>query len=432
VWDAGYALARCPVSNHPTASRWSIVVLVLLCVSVFINYIDRGNLSTAAPLIKNALHLSATQLGLLLSSFFIAYMLGHFVTGWLVDRFEAFRMLLIGFVVWSIATILTGFAQGFATLFLFRLLLGAGESFAFPSYSRIVSQCFPEAQRGVANGSILAAMALGPAFGIFFGGLFMAAYGWRAFFIGFGLISLAWIAPWFAFGRKCVVISPPTTDAEPSLRAIMRMRSLWGSVAAATGQVYTWYFILTWIPFYLVNERHHSISQMAIIGGSAYLVTALSMMTSGSLADRWIRSGASPTLARKTFLCAGGTGCAISTMGCVLSSASGSIVFLLFAGFFYGTMVPNAFAAVQTLAGPRAAGRWVGVWNGLASASGIAAPALTGFLVDRTGNFILPFLVAASMALAGVCAWLFFVGRIEQVDWSQRATVIPGAAVASS
>ena len=420
------------MSNRPTASRWSIVVLALLCVSVFINYIDRGNLSTAAPLIKSSLHISATQLGFLLSSFFIAYMLGHFVAGWLVDRFEAFRMLLLGFVIWSIATILTGLAQGFATLFLFRLLLGAGESVAFPSYSRILSRCFPEAQRGVANGAILASMALGPAFGIFFGGLFMAVYGWRAFFIAFGVVSLVWVVPWFALGRKCVVISPAATDSEPSLRAIVRTRSLWGCIVAAIGQVYTWYFILTWIPFYLVNERHHSISEMAVIGGGAYLVTAISMMTSGGLADRWIRSGASPTLARKTFLCVGGTACAISTVGCVLSNASASIVFLLLAGLFYGTIVPNAFAAVQTLAGPRAAGRWVGVWNGLASVSGIAAPALTGFLVDRTGNFVLPFLVAASMALLGVFAWIFFVGPIEEVNWSRRAPVLPGAAVASS
>jgi MFS family permease len=416
------------MGNRSPVPRWLIATLILLCLSVFINYIDRGNLSTAAPLIKGELNITATQLGLLLTAFFITYAAGHFVAGWLVDRFEAFRMLLIGFLIWSGATILTGFAQGFAALFALRLVLGGGESFAFPAYSRIICRCFPEEQRGIANGSIVASMALGPAFGIFFGGILMGTYGWRAFFIGFGLLSLAWILPWIAFGRKCSTVRPTATNSGPSLRDIARTSSLWGTVVAAIGQVYTWYFILTWIPFYLVQERHWSMSGMAVIGGGAYLLTAISMMTSGWVADRWIRSGASPTLARKTFLCGGGIGVAIFTVSCVLANTTLSIACLMVAGLFYGMVVPNAFAAVQTLAGSEATGRWVGIWNGLASLSGIVAPALTGFLVDRTGNFVWPFLVAGGMALVGSSAWLFLVGPITEIDWSRRTVTVPLAA----
>ncbi len=406
--------------SYRSVPRWLLVTLILLCLSIFINYIDRGNLSTAAPLLKDELHLSATQLGFLLTSFFITYAIGNCIAGWLVDRIEAFSVLLIGFATWSIATILAGLATGFAVLFAMRLVLGASESVAFPAYSRIVARCFSETQRGLANGAILAAMALGPAFGIFLGGILMGRYGWRAFFVGFGLVSLLWLVPWMLYGRKCSTPAPSATrDFSPPLAVIARTPQLWGSAIASLGQVYAWYFILTWIPFYLVRERHWSMSEMAFIGAGAYLATAVSMMTSGGLADRWIRSGASPTRARKTFLCAGLSACALFMVGCVLANASFSIMFLILAGLAYGMVVPNSFAAAQTLAGPEASGKWVGLSNGFASLSGVIAPTLTGFLVDRTGNFVLPFVVAAAMALLGVAAWTLLVGRIEPVDWQR-------------
>lgn len=410
--------------------RWLITTLVLLCLSVFINYIDRGNLSTAAPLIKNELRLTATQLGFLLTAFFITYAIGHFVAGPLVDRFEAFRTLLVGFVLWSVATALTGLAQGFAALFTLRLVLGSGESVAFPAYSRIISRCFTEGQRGIANGAILASMALGPAFGIFFGGILMGKYGWRTFFVAFGIVSLLWVVPWLSFGKRCATAGPVEGESAPQLRDILSTRSLWGTVVGAVGQVYTWYFLLTWIPYYLVQVRHWSMSGMATIGGGAYLLTAVSMMTSGGLADRCIRLGVSSTVARKTFMCVGLVGCAVFMMGCVLSSAIQSVVFLMLAGFAYGMVVPNAFASVQTLAGSHAAGRWVGVWNGLASLSGVVAPALTGVLVDRTGSFVLPFLVASTMALVAACAWILFVGPITEIDWALRRDTSPAIAPA--
>jgi hypothetical protein len=116
------------------------VIVVLIGLSVFINYIDRGNLSTAATLVKNELHLTRTQLGFLLTAFFITYMPMQPVVGWLVDRFTASRVLVSGFVLWSLATILSGFAGGFAVLFACRLLLGLGESVSFPSMSKILAE----------------------------------------------------------------------------------------------------------------------------------------------------------------------------------------------------------------------------------------------------------------------------------------------------
>ena len=107
-------------------------LVLLLSVGLFINYVDRGNLATAAPLIQEELHLSASQLGVLLSAFYYGYVLAMAPVGWLAEKHGAQRVLATGAVVWSVATLLTGVVSTFAGLLLLRLLLGVGESAAFP------------------------------------------------------------------------------------------------------------------------------------------------------------------------------------------------------------------------------------------------------------------------------------------------------------
>src|SRR4029077_665078 len=129
-------------------------VLALLAFAILINYVDRGNLSIAAPTLKDELHISATRLGFLFSAFFYAYTAFIFVNSWLVDRFPVNWVLAAGFAVWSLATAGTGLVNGFVTLFVMRLLLGMGESVAFPASSKILAQNLPECDRGFANGLI--------------------------------------------------------------------------------------------------------------------------------------------------------------------------------------------------------------------------------------------------------------------------------------
>ncbi len=124
------------------SSRTLRYVLVLLAFSVFINYVDRGNLSIAAPMLKDELGMSASQLGLLLSSFFWTYSLFLVLSGWLVDRVSVSWVMSIGFLLWSAATCATGFLHGFTALLAVRLVLGIGESVAYPAYSKILAKYF--------------------------------------------------------------------------------------------------------------------------------------------------------------------------------------------------------------------------------------------------------------------------------------------------
>src|SRR5436190_11450094 len=152
-------------------------ILALLFLSVVINYIDRSNLSIAAPLIKDELGISGTQLGTLLSAFFYTYGLLQIPAGWLVDRFDVKWVFALGFFVWSASTAVTGLLHGFAALLIARVVLGVGESIAFPSYGKIIDGHFQESHRGFANSLVMTGLALGPALGMWIGGNVIGRFG---------------------------------------------------------------------------------------------------------------------------------------------------------------------------------------------------------------------------------------------------------------
>jgi MFS family permease len=400
-----------------------VVVLVLLALSVFINYVDRGNLSIAAPMLKEEFHLSASQLGILLSAFFWTYACLQPFAGWIVDRWNVNWVFASGFFLWSAATAATGIVHTFAALLALRLLLGIGESVAFPSYSKIIALNFEEEHRGIANALVSTGLVLGPGFGMLFGGLLMGRYGWRPFFLILGLGSLLWLIPWTVFMPKKHAAPRSGNFGAPSLMEFVSLRSAWGSCFGLFAGNYVSYFLITWLPFYLVRERHFSMDNMAKIGGIAYLLAACFGVTAGWISDRWIASGASPTLVRKTI-----TGGGIAMAGIFVGLAAIGetrycIAALTLGVIFFGISSSNTWAITQTLAGPQAAGRWTGFQNFIGNLAGVAAPALTGFVLDRTGHFYWAFAVVTAVALAGMASWVFLVGRIEPVSWHGTAPV---------
>jgi MFS family permease len=398
-------------------------VVGLLALAIFINYVDRGNLATAAPLIKDQLRLNNAQMGVLLSAFFWTYTPGQVLSGLLAERINAYRTLAFGVALWSLATAATGFAHGFAMLLGLRLALGLGESAGFPCSSKLLAQHLPTSQLGWANGLIGVGLALGPAFGTYSGGLLMAQIGWRPVFLLFGLVSLLWLAPWRAATRGAS-IQADTNTAKPRLPtfgAILSQREAWGAGLGHFAVNYTFYFVITWLPLYLVKSRGFSMTQMAELGGAIYVIYAMSAQATGWLSDRWMAAGGSDTLVRKTFCVASHLGCGACMAACALGGPTVSIVALLAAGVFFGFTTTSIFAIGQTLAGPSAGGKWMGVQNCIGNTAGIIAPLVTGYVVDRTGQFTGAFAVAAVVSLTGVISWGLVIRRVAPVRWPAAA-----------
>ncbi|HZZ35626.1 MAG TPA: MFS transporter [Caulobacteraceae bacterium] len=405
----------------------TMLIVVLLAVAVFINYVDRGNLATAAPLMKDELKLSNTQMGLLLSAFFWTYTPGQILAGWLSERINAYRVLALGLALWAAATALTGLASAFSVLIALRLLLGLGESAAFPCSSKLLAEFLPQERLGWANGLIGAGLALGPAFGTLAGGLFMAQVGWRASFILFGLVSVTWLVPWFFATRHASRLADAhVAEPAPSFLAILSKRAAWGASLGHFSANYSFYFVVSWLPLYLVKARGFTVTEMAELGGLIYLIYAASNLATGWLCDLWMRAGGSANRVRKSFIVTGHAGVGACMAACAIGGPMMQIASLLLAAVFFGFNTPNIFAIAQTLAGPRAAGKWVGVQNCIGNTAGIIAPIVTGMVVDRTGQFVWAFAIAGVFGVTGMIAWGLVIPKIALIDWRGRA---PAAAV---
>jgi MFS transporter, ACS family, D-galactonate transporter len=403
--------------------------LALLAICVLINYVDRGNLSVAAPLLQRELGLSPSQLGILFAAFFTTYTAMQFVIGWLIDRFDVNRILAAGFLVWSLATATTGLLRGFALLLVMRLILGVGESVAVPAASKILARHLSEHHRGFATGVVMAALRCGNAVGTLGAGFLMARFGWRPVFVGIGLVSLLWLPAWMKWMPRTGSFVADSGIPAPGFAEIFKQKSFWGTSVGQFCCNYLFYFMITWLPAYLVLERHLSMAAMARVAGLYYSVDAGSAIATGFLQDFCVRKGLTPTVVRKAAMALAFSISAVAVLGCAVASPQTYLYWLMAAGIGCGMTSPGIFTFCQTLAGPHAVGKWYGAQNGFSNLAGVVGPALTGFVVQATGNFVMPFAITSSLCVVGGLAWVFLVGRIEQINWALKteASITPAS-----
>lgn len=375
---------------------------------------DRGNLSVAAPALTPEMGLTPTQTGILLSAFFWTYSLLQPAAGWLVDRYDVYRLYGAAFAIWSIAVAAGGLATGFYTLLLSRLALGIGESLAYPAYSRILAGGFPEQRRGFANSMIDAGTKGGPALGTLIGGLLVESWGWRWFFGAMGLLSLIWLVPWFRAIPPASAVRVKTAAVAPA--RILRQRKAWVTFLGLFCFNYAFYFLLTWLPSYLVRERKFSMREMAVYGALPFCATAITSLAAGAWADRRIRRDAHPGALRRRIAVAGLSLCAVCLFASSAAPMPAALVLLVVAFVGIGLFTSCVWAITQTLAGESAAGSWTGWQNALGNMGGVVAPILTGWTASSTGSFSLAFAMASAMLLCSAILYGLLLGDVEPVD----------------
>ena len=397
-------------------------LVLLLGAAIFLNYVDRGAIAVAAPLMKTELGLSATAFGIAVSAFFWVYAPVQLLVGWLCDRFSVYRLMAGGIILWAASTLLTGFVAGFASLLVLRIMLGIGESIAFPGSSKIIARHIAAESRGMANAAVAAGLALGPAIGTLTGGLIVASLGWRPMFIIFGLATLLWLWPW-----RQVVASLPTTGhhdegASVSVREVTGKWALWAMSIAHCAGNYCFYFLLAWLPLYLVQERGFSITQMTMLATLGYSVQAVCALTYGRFSDWWTRSGRSEAQCRRWMMVISQALAAAAILGLGYAQTAAQFAILLsLAGAASASLSLNLYAVAQMFAGPRASGTWVGVQNAFGNLSGIFGPIITGVLVDGAG-YGSAFVLTAAVAAFGAAWWAFGIPRIAKVEFPCKLT----------
>jgi MFS family permease len=397
------------------ATNVTRALVILLGAAVFLNYVDRGAIGIAAPLMKGELGLSEEAYGVAFSAFFWIYAPVQLFAGWLCDRFSVYRLMALGILMWAGSTFLMGFAGGFASLVVLRVMLGVGESISFPGSSKIIAQHIPAERRGVANAAVAAGIAIGPAVGTLAGGLILAEWGWRAIFLAFGLVTLIWLLPW----RATIKALPAAGHEDPGpsvpIRALLAKWPLWSmSIVHALGN-YCFYFLLAWLPLFLTKARGFTIGEMTMLATLGYAVQGACALGFGHFSDWWTRSGRSEAASRRGMMVASQSHAALAILGLAYAHSAASIAILLcLAGAASASLSLNLYAVAQMFAGPRASGTWVGVQNAIGNLSGILGPIVTGIIVQRAG-YNSAFVLTAAIAAIGAAWWAVGIPRIAQV-----------------
>ncbi len=400
---------------RPVRTPVTLFVFVV-AAAIFLNYVDRGAIGIAGPLMKGELGLSATRFGVAVSAFFWIYAPIQLVIGRLCDRLSVYRVYGAGIALWAASTFLTSFVGGFVSLLTLRVLLGLGESVAFPASSKMIARHVPASQRGMANAVVGAALAFGPAFGTLAGGLITASFGWRPMFFIFGAVTFLWLVPWTRSVRSVGGEADHWGNDPVPVGKITRHFSLWAMSVGHITNTYGFYFLLAWLPLFLVQQRGLSIEQMSWFATLTFAAQGVSALALGWISDRWSARGRSEGAVRRAMLVTAHAILAVSIIGILAGGTGGWLaLWLILSGAAGGAGALNMYAIAQMFAGPRASGTWVGVQNAIGNLSGIVGPVATGIIIDWSGSYAGGFWLAAAVTLFGGFWWAFVLPKIEQV-----------------
>ena len=287
-----------------SARSTTSALVFLLGAAVFLNYVDRGAIGIAAPLMKTDLGLTEEQYGIVFSAFFWIYAPVQMFAGWLCDRFSVYKLMAAGILLWAAATLSMGFAGGFLSLLVLRIMLGVGESISFPGSSKIIARHVEPERRGVANAAVATGLALGPAVGTLSGGLILQHWGWQPIFFVFGMVTLLWLLPWQRTVRQLPTTGYHDGGKRVPLGLLLSKWPLWSmSIVHALGN-YCFYFLLAWLPLFLTKSRGFSIAEMTILATLGYAVQGACALGYGHFSDWWTRSGRSEAACRRGMMVA--------------------------------------------------------------------------------------------------------------------------------
>jgi ACS family D-galactonate transporter-like MFS transporter len=406
--DTGSALHRPAVAtlgSFSVAYRWKI--LLLLAASQAIAYIDRVNFAVAGPYLIRVYHYTPAEVGLLMSIFNWSFTLSLLAAGPLTDRIRPRRSYPLGVGFWSLATALCAMTRAFAPLAGFLALLGMGESLMIPSGSRVIRETFPKERRAFAVGTFFAGNKIGLTLGIPLASVLLVSLGWISVFAVTGVLGFLWVLLWMVTYRPAADSEFSASDAPANAitwAQLLRYPTTWGVMLGQAGYLYIYYVFASWLPGYLVLQRGLTSLTTGFVGMLPFLAGTACVVLGGAFGDRLIARGMRVTLVRKSFAVGGLLGATVFTIaGAFVAGNVLAITFLTLAvaSFSFSTAAVNAMPI--DVAPRHIVSSLVSLQNFGGNVGGSFAPLVTGLLISRAGDFTLPLLVAAGVALVFGC-----------------------------
>jgi ACS family glucarate transporter-like MFS transporter len=408
--------------------RWIIAVLLLGLLSI--NYIDRVNLSVATPVLQETFNLTAGQMGILQSLFLVTYVILVIPMGLMVDRLGAHKMTVLSLVVWSLAAVLTGFANGLVMLVVLRLLLGVGESPVFPTCNKVVSEWAPAQERGLMTSFFNSGTLLGPAIGIIAASYLIQHFSWQFSFIALGSLGFIWIFIWLWLyntpekawwlgdsERKYILDNRQSVEKsdkvkQMSVGMLLRQKTMWGLLLSHGGTTYAMYFFLTWMPAYLATQRHLNLVQAGWYGALPYLIAMIATIGLSKVSDYFGRKQDLSTGARrKLIILYMLLGSIILLVPYIDNFLAMEILLIVSNSFFMAANTLN-FALLNDLTVDKSsAGATTSLMVFGGSASSFFAPIVTGFIIQFTHSYTSAFVLSGFLLILGAAISWFMVRK---------------------
>lgn len=415
------------------------VIAAMLFVTVVINYMDRANLSVAAPLISEEFGLDPAQQGLLLSAFGWTYAALQLPGGWLVDRVHPRLLYPACLVLWSLATLFMGLVGSFAALIVLRLAVGVFEAPAYPINNKVVTRWFPERERATAIGFYTSGQFIGLA--VLTPVLTWLQYvlSWHWIFVLTGAAGLIWALVWYVVYRNPRESTKANAqeidyirdggglvdlDATPSkaprqriswadMLVVLSRRKLWGIYLGQFCLTSTLWFFLTWFPSYLVNYRHMDYIKSGFLVSLPFLAALVGVLLGGVLSDNLVKRGFRLGVARKLPIVSGLL-LSMAMIGANFTDNTAMVVMFMSIAFFGNGLASITWSLVSAMAPARLIGLTGGMFNFIGNLSAIATPIVIGLLVTKT-DFAPAFVYMTVITAAGICSYILLVGKVERV-----------------
>ncbi|AXV79905.1 MULTISPECIES: MFS transporter [Ralstonia solanacearum species complex] len=430
-----------PQRGQRSKVRW--LVAGLMWAAIAINYIDRTVLSAAAPHIQKEFHLSAVEMGIVMSAFFWSYALLQLPAGILADRFGQKKVLGFAVLWWSLATAVTGLATGFKSLVSLRVALGVGEAGAYPSNAGITSRWFPKQERATVAAIFDSGSKLGSAIALPLIAWLLVAFDWKLTFAVAGSLGIVWSVVWVLVFKDSPAAHPGVNAAElshiqkglpPARNAdapsvswtkLLTHRNVWAMCIGFFMINYNSYFFITWLPTYLVKERGMGLMEMGFMASLPLFVSMFVEVFAGWASDRVYASGRlSLTATRKLFLVIGLV--MASSIGLAAFAQSAVVAVILLCIAKSGTTV--AASQVWALPADVAPGNTVsmvaGLQNTVSNMGGVVGPIVTGAIVGATGSFIPALVFSAALIGLAIVNYLFLLGKVEPIAFEPNTATL--------
>jgi MFS transporter, ACS family, D-galactonate transporter len=382
--------------------RW--ILLALVFVAIVINYIDRGNLSIAAPAIMNDFRLTPATMGVLLSAFFWTYAIFQIPSGALVDRFGIRWAYTGAFLVWSLASASIALSRGPGDIIGMRTVLGFAESIAPLASLSFIRSNFSGKDQGLPTSIYIAGQNIGPAIGVLVGSVLLDKFGWRLMFAVTGLGALVWVPCWLiaapkertsAARRAEIALEEPAPPRQWTWSVLLVDRTFWAMTLSILLSSYYWYFVLTWVPSYLILSRGFSTIGMGRVLSGAFFAMAAVNIVAGAAADK-LAARIGVFRARLWFGVIGYAGTAAILL-LLVTGRSWALLILALSLCATGIGNSNYWTITQHASPKSMVGRTVGFLNTASVLAGAAAPVITGWILGPEKRF------GPAIVVAGLC-----------------------------